>query len=103
EGSTSNVFLRRGGTWVTPAVSDDILEGITRGQVIKLIADQLGEPVVERTVDRSELYVCDELLLCGTAVQIVPVVEVDRRPVGDGEPGERTTRLAEMLATIALG
>jgi branched-chain amino acid aminotransferase len=100
EATTSNVFLRRGREWVTPAPDQDILEGITRRQVMELIGE-LGERVVERSVDRSELYVCDETLLCGTAVQVVPLVEVDRRPVGDGRPGERTRRLMEFLAAIA--
>jgi branched-chain amino acid aminotransferase len=101
EATTSNVFLRRGGTWVTPPVTDDILEGITRGRVLELIGEALGEPVVERTVDRSELYVADEVLLCGTAVQVVPVLEVDRRPVGDGEPGARTLALQKLIHQIA--
>lgn len=70
EGTTSNVLLRRGDVWITPAPDQDILEGITRRQVIELLAEE-GEPVVERSVDRSELYVCDEALLCGTAVQVV--------------------------------
>ena len=103
EATTSNVFLRRGDQWVTPAPDQDILEGITRRQVMELIGEELGERVVERSVDRSELYVCEEALLCGTAVQIVPLVEVDRRPVGDGQPGERTLRLMETLAAIARG
>jgi branched-chain amino acid aminotransferase len=101
EATTSNVLLRRGEVWVTPAVDQDILEGITRRQVMELIGEELGEPVVERSVDRSELYVCDEALLCGTAVQIVPLVEVDRRPVGDSRPGERTRRLIQSMAAIA--
>lgn len=101
EATASNVFLRRGDEWVTPAADQDILEGITRREVMELIGEELGEPVVERGVDRSELYVCDEALLCGTAVQIVPLVEVDRRPVGNGRPGERTRHLVEALAAIA--
>jgi branched-chain amino acid aminotransferase len=101
EATTSNVFLRRGGTWVTPPVTDDILEGITRARVLELIGEALGEPVVERTVDRSELYVADEVLLCGTAVEVVPVLEVDRRPVGDGEPGARTLALQKLQRQIA--
>src|SRR5205807_1497334 len=60
EATTSNVFLRRGGTWITPPVSDDILEGITRGRLLELIGEEVGDPVAERTVDRSELYVADE-------------------------------------------
>ena len=101
EATTSNVFLRRGEEWITPSVTDDILEGITRRQVIELISDELGERVVERTVDRSELYVCDEALLCGTAVQVVPLIDVDRRPIGDGRTGERTRVLMETLAAAA--
>lgn len=101
EASASNVFLRRGDEWITPAVDQDILEGITRREVIELIREELREPVVERSIGRSELYVCDEALLCGTAVKIVPVVEVDRRPIGAGRPGERTVRLAELLTAIS--
>jgi branched-chain amino acid aminotransferase len=101
EATTANIFLRRGGEWITPAVTEDILEGITRRQVIELIAEDLGAPVIERAVDRSELYVCDEALLCGTAVQVVPLVEVDRRPVGAGRPGKRTLALMEALSAIA--
>jgi branched-chain amino acid aminotransferase len=101
EASASNVLLRRGDVWITPAADQDILEGVTRRQVIELIGEELGERVVERSLGRSELYVCDEALLCGTAVQIVPVVEVDRRPVADGLPGERTRRLMELLSAIS--
>lgn len=103
EASTSNIFLRRDDTWVTPAPSEDILEGITRRQVIELIGDLLGETVTERTVDRSELYSSDEILLCGTAAQIAPVVEVDRRAVGSGRPGERTLELMRTFIAIARG
>lgn len=101
EASTSNIFLRRGDAWITPSPPDDILEGITRREVIELITEDLGEEVAERTVGRSELYICDEALLCGTAVQIVPLVEVDRRPVGDGRAGARTLRLMESLHAIS--
>lgn len=101
EATTSNVFVRRGDEWITPPVTDDILEGITRRQVMALIADELGERVVERSVDRSELYICDEALLCGTAVQIAPLVEVDRRPVGNGRAGGRTRMLMQTLASVS--
>jgi branched-chain amino acid aminotransferase len=101
EATTSNVFLRRGSEWITPAPDQDILEGITRRQVMELTGEEFGERVIERSVDRSELYVCDEALLCGTAVQVVPLVEVDRRRVGDGRAGDRSRRLMEALAAIA--
>jgi branched-chain amino acid aminotransferase len=101
EGTTSNIFLRRGRSWITPGPDQDILEGVTRRQVMQLILDETDSEVVQRPVERSELYVCDELLLCGTAAQIVPVIEVDRRPIGDGVPGAGTVRLIRALAAIS--
>jgi branched-chain amino acid aminotransferase len=101
EGTTSNVFMRRGDAWVTPPVTDDILEGITRAQVMELLAEHTGRPVAERSIQRSELYACDELLLCGTAALVVPVVSVDDRPVGDGRPGAETRRLLDALRAVA--
>jgi branched-chain amino acid aminotransferase len=93
EGSAENLFMVKDRTFYTPQVSDDILEGITRTLLIGLIKDELGLQVVERTIDRTELYSCDELLLCGTGAQISPVIEVDRRSVGDGKVGEFTQEL----------
>jgi branched-chain amino acid aminotransferase len=86
EASAANLFMVRNGTIVTPPVYDDILEGITRTAITRLAAD-LGYPTETRTIDRSELYVADEIFLCGTGVQVSPVVEVDHRPVGTGEVG----------------
>jgi branched-chain amino acid aminotransferase len=96
EGSAENLFMIRDGVAVTPPVTDDILEGVTRQAVIELLRDEVGIPVVERSIDRTELYICDELILCGTAAQVVPVIEVDQRPVGDGRIGEvaQTLQLA---------
>jgi len=93
EGSAENLFMIKDGTFVTPPVTDDILEGITRTLIIGLIRDELGLTVIERSIDRTELYTCDELLLCGTGAQVAPVVEVDRRLVGDGKVGEFTQEL----------
>jgi branched-chain amino acid aminotransferase len=78
----------RDGVAFTPQVTDDILEGVTRTAVMELLREEIGIPVVERAIDRTELYSCDELIMCGTAAQVVPVVEVDQRPVGDGVVGE---------------
>jgi branched-chain amino acid aminotransferase len=86
EASAANLFVVRNGTILTPPVSDDILEGVTRKAIVPLAQDA-GIPVEVRSIDRSELYVCDEVFLCGTGVQISPVVEVDHRPVGDGRIG----------------
>ena len=93
EGSAENLFMLKDGAFITPPVTDDILEGITRQLLMKLINEELNLPVLERSIDRTELYTCDELLLCGTGAQISPVIEVDRRPVGDGKVGEFTQEL----------
>ena len=86
EASAANLYIVRDGVALTPPVSDDLLEGVTRKAIKELLADE-GIPVEERSIDRSELYVADEVFLCGTGVQISPVVEVDHRPVGSGEVG----------------
>ena len=101
EATTSNIFARRGREWLTPPVTDDILEGITRDQVKTLLTERTGRPVTERSLQRSELFVCDELLLCGTAALVVPVLEVDGRPVRDGAAGEVTRWLQDELRSIA--
>ena len=101
EGTTSNLFMRRGEAWFTPAATDDILEGITRAQVMDLLAERTGRAVTERSIQRSELHVCDELLLCGTAALVVPVVSVDDRPVGTGEAGGVTRWLLDELRGVA--
>jgi branched-chain amino acid aminotransferase len=103
EGSTSNVFLVRQGVLVTPPVTDNILEGITRATIRRLAADELGVAVEERPVDRSELYVADEVFLSGTGAEVVPVLEVDRRPVGSGGAGPLTLRLRSVYLDICRG
>ena len=75
---------------ITPPVTENVLEGITRDSIIELAHRELGLQVVERPIDRSELYVCDELFLTGTAVGVAPVVRVDHRPVEDGAIGAMT-------------
>ncbi len=86
EASAANLFVVRDGVALTPPVSDDLLEGVTRKALMELLANE-GIPVEERSIDRSELYVADEVFLCGTGVQVSPVVEVDHRPVGSGGIG----------------
>ena len=102
EASTANLFLVRQGTLITPPVTADILEGITRGTVLRL-AEDLGIRTMERTVDRSELYVAEEVFMCGTALGMVAVVEVDGRPIGDGTPGPVFTRLNNLFRAIVRG
>jgi branched-chain amino acid aminotransferase len=86
EASAANIFVVRDGVALTPPVSDDLLEGVTRKALMELMVNE-GIPVEVRSIDRSELYVADEVFLCGTGVQVSPVVEVDHRPVGSGEVG----------------
>ncbi len=86
ESSAANIFVVRDGVAMTPPVSDDLLEGVTRKALMELMGNE-GIPVAERSIDRSELYVADEVFVCGTGVQVSPVVEVDHRMVGSGEVG----------------
>ncbi|HEX7491827.1 MAG TPA: branched-chain amino acid transaminase [Candidatus Limnocylindrales bacterium] len=86
EGSAENLFMVRDGVLITPSVSEDILEGITRAGIME-IAAHLGITIKERQIDRSELYIADEVFLCGTGAQVSPVSSVDHRPVGDGRVG----------------
>ncbi len=94
EASAANLFVVRDGTLLTPPVSDDILEGVTRKAIVQLAADA-GIPVEIRSIDRSELYVCDEVFLCGTGVQISAVVEVDHRAVGTGAIGPVARQISQ--------
>jgi branched-chain amino acid aminotransferase len=102
EASAANLFMVRNGTIVTPPVYDDILEGITRTAIVRLAAD-LGIPTEVRTIDRSELYVADEVFLCGTGVQVSPVIDVDHRPVGSGEVGPIARAIARRYFDAARG
>ncbi len=86
EASAANLFVVRDGVLITPPVSDDILEGVTRRAILELARDD-GLPIEVRSIDRSELYVADEVFLCGTGVQVSPVIEIDYRKVGSGEVG----------------
>ena len=103
EASAANIFLVRKGGLVTPPVTADILEGITRDAVMKLAEKELGMPVDKRDVGRTELYVADEVFLTGTGFQIAPVVEIDDRPIGTGQMGPVAVRLQELYFEAARG
>lgn len=96
EGATCNLFMVRKGKLITPSITDNVLEGITRDSIMELAQRELGVEVIERSVDRSELYICDELFLTGTAVGLAPVTRVDHRPVGDAAIGPLTRRLRQL-------
>lgn len=103
EGSAENVFMIRDGVLITPPVTDNVLEGITRRSVLELAEKELGLPVVERHIDRTEVYLCEELFLTGTAAQVTAVTRVDHRPVGDGTMGPHTARLREVFNQAVRG
>lgn len=103
EGSAENIFVVSDGQLITPPVSENILVGITRSTLIQLARDELGITTVERPIDRSELYVADEVFLCGTGAQVSPVVEIDRRPIGDGQVGPLTSQLQKLYFAIVRG
>lgn len=102
EGSASNIFLVRNGQLITPPVYDNVLEGITRATLMEIARDFWVE-TVERPVDRSELYLADEIFFCGTAFEVAPVIEVDHRRVGQGAIGPLTRRLLDTYRDIAHG
>jgi branched-chain amino acid aminotransferase len=103
EASAANIFLVRKGELITPPVTADILEGITRDAVMELAGNELGMPVVEREIGRTELYAADEVFLSGTGFQIAPVTEIDDRPIGTGSIGPVAERLQELYFRAARG
>ncbi|WP_223258235.1 branched-chain amino acid transaminase [Thermogemmatispora tikiterensis] len=103
EGSSCNLFILRNGKLATPAPSEDILEGITRNTLIQLVRDEFGMTVEERRIDRTELYASEEMFLCGTGVQVSPVISVDHRPIGSGRPGPFTMKLQALYLAACRG
>ncbi|MFT3892327.1 MAG: branched-chain amino acid transaminase [Anaerolineales bacterium] len=103
EGSAMNIFMVRDGALVTPPVTDNILEGITRKSVMELARKELGIDVIERSIDRTEVFISEEMFMTGTAAQIVAVTKVDHRPVGTGSMGPVTTKLRSMYEDILRG
>lgn len=102
EASSANLFIVRNGVLVTTPITSDILEGITRRAIMQL-ADDLGLSYEVRQIDRTELYICDEMLLAGTGAQIAAITSVDRRPVGTGKMGSITKQLQEAYDSAVRG
>ena len=102
ESAGACLFMVRDGVVITPARDNDILESVTRDTVLHL-ATELGLPTAERRADRTELYVADEVFLCGTGQELVPVATIDRLPVGDGKPGPITMRLQDAYESVVRG
>jgi branched-chain amino acid aminotransferase len=103
EGSGENLAIVRDGKLITPERSDNVLEGITLDSVFTLAREELGLEVIERTIDRSELYIADEVFLTGTAAHLSAVTEVDRRLVGTGTVGPITKRLQSLFFDVIRG
>lgn len=102
EGSAANLFMVRDGVLITPPVTGDVLEGITRRSLLELAAE-LGIPVEQRAIDRSELYIADELFFCGTGVQVAPIESVDGRPIGEPGTWPVAKRISERFFDIVRG
>lgn len=103
EGSAENIFIVRDGALITPTVSEDILEGLTRKAVIEIATNEMNLPIIERPIDRTELYIADEIFLVGTGAQVSSVVTVDKRPVNDGLPGSVTKKLQDIYFNAVRG
>jgi len=103
EGSAEHVFIVRDGVLVTPPSTEDNLDGITRRSLMTLATEDLGLTVRERVIGRTELYVADEIFLCGTGAEVTPVGSVDRRTVGGGKPGPVTWRLKKHFEDVVRG
>lgn len=95
EGSADNIFLVKEGVLYTPDPSQNILEGITRKSVLTIAKEDFGMQVIERPIDRSELYCADEVFVTGTAAGLMPVVSIDYRKIGSGAVGPVTQKLTE--------
>jgi branched-chain amino acid aminotransferase len=101
EGTVANLFIIRDGILITPDSATDILEGITRNSVLD-IATKLGIKHQQRNIDRSELYIADEAFMCGSSARLVPILSVDKRPIGSGT-NPITTQLSEKYEAIQRG
>lgn len=103
EGAGSNIFIIRKGIPLTPAVTSNILEGITRDTIICLFDEKRGLKTIEREIDRSELYVADEIFYCGSASEIVPIVSVDRHKISEGHVGSLTKAVKKSYLDLVRG
>jgi branched-chain amino acid aminotransferase len=103
ESAAACFFMARKGQLITPSVTSSILESITRATVMELAAELTQQTSLERDVDRTEIYAADEAFLCGTAQEIVPILTLDRIPIGTGQPGPLTRRLQAAYFALVRG
>jgi branched-chain amino acid aminotransferase len=103
EGSGANIFLVKNGLLITPSVTSDILEGINRKTILEIGCNDLGLKIIERDIDRTELYLTDELFLSGTVAEVTPITSMDNILVGDGKVGTITKKIKDMYFNIVTG
>ena len=103
EGSAENLFIVREGKLITPSVTENILEGITRATIMQVAREQFGLETVERPIDRTELYLAEEAFFCGTGVQVAAIATIDRRPVGTGKLGPIVKKIRDLYFDIVKG
>jgi branched-chain amino acid aminotransferase len=103
EGSAANFMLVRQGKLITPPVTSNVLEGITRRTIIQLAREELDLEVLEREIDRSELYLADEAFFCGTGVQVTAISSIDHRPLKQKAPGPITARIRDLYFRVVFG
>jgi branched-chain amino acid aminotransferase len=103
EASGANVFIVRKGVAITPPIYSNVLEGITRRSVIQWMQDDLNIEVQERDIDRTEVYLAEEIFLCGTGAQIAPVSRIDHRVIGTGKIGSITRRVRDHYYQVVTG
>lgn len=103
EGPGSCLFIVRDDVLITPPLSASVLESITRETIIELAREELGMKVIEREVDRTELYICDEAFLTGSAMEVTPIINVDGYIVGDGEFGKHSKNIFNLYLDVVRG
>jgi branched-chain amino acid aminotransferase len=103
EGTGACFFMVRNGALHTPDVTSDILESITRATVIELARKDLGLAVIERPIDRTEIYAADEAFWCGTGYEVIPIVSLDKLAIGAGKPGDVTRRVQQRYFDVVYG
>jgi branched-chain amino acid aminotransferase len=103
EGSAENLFIVREGKLITPPVTENILEGITRATIMQIAREQFGLETVERPIDRTELYLAEEAFFCGTGVQVVAIATIDHRSVGTGKIGPIVKKIRDLYFDIVKG
>ena len=103
EGSAMNLFMVRNGKLITTPVTSNILEGITRDTIMEIASKELGIETEIREIDRTELYICDEVFFCGTGAQVSPITKIDHRDIGNGKVGPISKQLQELYFNVVRG